>query len=51
MIMMRVWPAVCNKWLAYSDLKAYFAKIEERNHVIFILQIHNFIKMRNKLLQ
>jgi hypothetical protein len=26
MIMMQEWPAVCNKWPAYSDFKTYFAK-------------------------
>jgi hypothetical protein len=27
--MMKEWPAVCNKRLAYSDLKVYFAKIKK----------------------
>jgi hypothetical protein len=27
--MMKEWPAVFNKWLAYSDLKVYFAKTKK----------------------
>jgi len=45
--MMKEWPAVYNKRLAYSDLKVYFAKTK-RNHDIFILLIYNLMKMRNK---